>query len=251
MAHDTLPPTPHDARASDNAYSLEALQRVLGHTFKSPQLLLDALTHRSYAFEHPSPSVVPNERLEFLGDAVLQFISSDLLYMRFPTATEGRLSELRSALVRASTLASFARSVPLSPYLRLGKGEEVTGGRDRDLLLASAFEAVLGAAYMDGGMRAARRAVVPHLRDALARLAAGQRTRDDKSRLQELAQARMGVTPTYRVVEESGPSHARSFVVEVVLGEIAAARGTGSSKRQAEQAAAHAALADEGWRDAG
>jgi ribonuclease-3 len=227
-----------------------ALQQALGHRFKSPRLLVAALTHRSYAFEHPGPDVTPNERLEFLGDAVLELISSDLLYRGFPAAPEGELTDLRAALVRASTLATFARSLDLAPHLRLGKGEEATGGRDRDLLLASAFEAVLGALYLDGGIAAARRFAEPRLRDEVARAIAQQRIRDAKSRLQELAQARLGVTPTYRVVDQSGPSHARTFVVEVLLGETAVARGEGHSKRQAEQAAAHAALADEGWREA-
>jgi ribonuclease-3 len=226
-----------------------ALQRALGHAFKDPRLLLEALTHRSYAFERPGPSVRPNERLEFLGDAVLQLISSDVLYASFPDASEGELSSLRAALVRASTLATFARDLPVGPYLRLGKGEEATGGRDRELLLASAFEAVLGALYLDGGDRAARQFVEPRLSAEVARAIAQQRIKDDKSRLQELAQGRLGVTPSYRVVEQSGLPHDRTFVVEVLLGDVVAARGKGRSKRQAEQAAAHSALEDEGWYD--
>jgi ribonuclease III len=226
-----------------------ALQRALGHSFKDPRLLLEALTHRSYAFEHASGGTPPNERLEFLGDAVLQLISSDVLYTSFPDASEGELSSLRAALVRASTLAAFARDLPLGPYLRLGKGEEATGGRDRELLVASAFEAVLGALYLDGGARAARHFVEPRLRAEVARAIAQERIKDDKSRLQELAQGWLGVTPSYRVVEQSGLPHDRTFVVEVLLGDVVAARGQGRSKRQAEQAAAHAALEDEGWRD--
>lgn len=226
----------------------DALEARLGHRFKSPQLLLDALTHRSYVFEFAAPNVVSNERLEFLGDAVLELIASDLLYRRFPKAQEGELSNMRAALVRASTLAAFARSVQLGPHLRLGRGEETTGGRDRDLLIASALEAVLGALYLDGGIRAAKSVVEPLLRDELMRITEGKTIKDPKSRLQELAQARLGSTPTYRVVAETGPSHERTFEVEVLIGHFAAAHGSGRSKRQAEQNAAAAALADEGWQ---
>ena len=237
-------------RIPDASLDLTGLESCLGHRFKSPQLLLDALTHRSYAYEHAGRGVVHNERLEFLGDAVLQLLSSDLLYRRSPKATEGDLSNLRSALVRASTLAQFARHIGLGPYLRLGRGEETTGGRDRELLIASAFEAVLGALYLDGGLRTTRAFAEPLLRDEIERVAASKKVKDDKSLLQELAQAQLGVTPTYTIVGQEGPSHDRTFIVEVHLGAFVAARGSGHSKRQAEQDAAHSALADEGWRTA-
>jgi ribonuclease-3 len=226
---------------------LEALQDRLGYHFTSRQLLLDALTHRSYAYEHAGPGVVSNERLEFLGDAVLQLVSSDLLFRRYPQAPEGELTSLRAALVRGSTLAEFARGLELGGCLRLGRGEEANAGRERMPINAAAFEALLGAMYLDGGMEAARRFVVPLLVASMERLHGGKRIKDDKSRLQELAQARLSVTPRYRVVEESGPSHERTFVVEVLLGDTVAARGEGRSKRQAEQVAAQRALADEGW----
>jgi ribonuclease-3 len=231
--------------------SRESLEHAIHHNFKSPQLLLDALTHRSYAYEYSGPGVVSNERLEFLGDAVLGLVASDLLYEQYPDAPEGELTNLRAALVRASTLAAFARAINLGPYLRLGKGEEATGGRERDLLLARAFEALIGALYLDGGMRVARPILIRLLRGQLARVAKQKQIKDDKSLLQELAQAQLGVTPTYRVVAEAGPSHDRVFTVEVVLGAFVAARGEGRSKRQAEQAAAHNALADDGWRGGG
>lgn len=233
------------------ADALAELESRLGHRFKSRRVLLDALTHRSYAFEFAAPDVVSNERLEFLGDAVLELISSDLLYRRFPKAQEGEMSDMRAALVRASTLAAFARRLQLGRHLRLGRGEETTGGRDRELLIASAFEAVVGALYLDGGIRAAKALVEPLLRDELARITEGKAIKDPKSRLQELAQARLGVTPTYRVISESGPSHDRTFEVEVHIGELTAAHGSGRSKRQAEQNAAAAALSDEGWQEAG
>lgn len=229
--------------------ALAALEATIGHTFATRQHLLDALTHRSYAYEFAAPGVVSNERLEFLGDAVLGLIASDLLYTRFPNADEGELTNLRAALVRASTLAAFARAIALGPYLRLGRGEETTGGRDRDLLLARAFEALIGALYQDGGTPAVHAFLEPLLSGELMRLTAKKTSiKDDKSLLQELAQGQLGVTPTYRVVSETGPSHDRTFVVEVLLGDFVAGHGEGRSKRLAEQSAAHDALRDDGWR---
>jgi ribonuclease-3 len=232
--------------------ALAALERALGHTFARRQLLLDALTHRSYAYEFAGPGVVSNERLEFLGDAVLALVASDLLFAEYPDADEGALTQYRAALVRASTLARFAEQLDLGARLRLGRGEEATGGRTRELLLASAFEAVVGALYLDGGLPLARGFLEPLLGHEIAQIDRGggrQQIKDDKSLLQELAQGELGVTPRYQVVGESGPSHERVFTVEVLLGEHVAGRGEGRSKRQAEQDAAHNALADPGWRE--
>ncbi|MGH2486245.1 MAG: ribonuclease III [Ktedonobacterales bacterium] len=228
-------------------HALADAQRVLGYTFRRPELLVEALTHRSFAYENQSPGVAHNERLEFLGDAVLQLVSSALVYRRFPDDDEGRLTGLRSELVRASALATLARSLPLGPHLRLGRGEDSTGGRDRDLLLASAFEAVLGALFLDGEMATVQRFLEPRIEELARRLARQTHLKDSKSLLQEVAQARLGVTPRYQLVSESGPSHDRTFVVEVLLGERVAARGEGRSKRQAEQEAARVALRDPGW----
>lgn len=224
-----------------------ALRETLGYAFRDPRLLTEALTHRSYAYEHPAPDVAHNERLEFLGDAVLQLVSSALVYRRFPGYDEGQLTELRSTLVRASTLAGLARSVSLGSYLRLGRGEESTGGRDRDLLLASAFEALLGALYVDAGLTKVKRFLEPRLESEARQALAQKHIKDSKSLLQEAAQAQLGVTPRYRLVSEDGPSHDRTFVVEALLGERVVARGEGRSKRQAEQVAARAALDDPGW----
>jgi ribonuclease-3 len=236
----------------EGAEALAALQRALGYTFTARQRLLDALTHRSYAYEFAGPGVVSNERLEFLGDAVIALVASDLLFARYPAADEGALTQIRAALVRASTLARFAERYDLGAHLRLGRGEEATGGRTRQLLLASAFEAVVGALYLDGGLPVTRAFLEPLVTQEVAQIEGSggqQRIKDDKSLLQELAQGELGVTPRYRVVSESGPSHERTFVVEVALGEHVAACGEGRSKRQAEQDAAHNALADPGWRD--
>jgi ribonuclease-3 len=242
-----LPASTFAAGGGLPADGLDALQCDIGHTFTQPDLLLDALTHRSFVHEFTAPGIVSNERLEFLGDAALALVSADYLYRASPEATEGDLTAVRAALVRASTLATLARQVRLGRYLRLGRGEEVTGGRHRDLLLASAFEAVLGALYLDGGLPVVRSVLEPRLEPLARDLLASGRVKDDKSILQEKAQAQLGVTPTYHVVDTSGPSHQPSFTVEVRLGERALARGKGRSKRQAEQAAAHEALGDPGW----
>ena len=224
-----------------------ALQGAIGHPFRRPQLLLDALTHTSFAAEHPAPSVVSNERLEFLGDAVLGMIASDLLYRQFPQAPEGELTPLRAALVSLPALATLARRVGLGPVLRLGHGEEVTGGRGRESVLGRAMEALIGAVYVDGGITAARRMLEPLLAAELSVVMAGQGTKDAKSRLQERAQEQLGITPTYQVIAAEGPSNAPRFIIEARLGELVIGRGEGGSKRQAEQAAARAALEDEGW----
>ena len=227
--------------------ALQELQRTLGHTFRRPEVLTEALTHRSFAYEHPAPGMAHNERLEFLGDAVLQLISSALVYKRFPTFDEGRLTELRSTLVRASALAGMARALPLGGYLRLGKGEESTGGRDRELLLASAFEAVLGGLFLDGGLAVVKRFLEPLLEGETRQALSQKHIKDSKSLLQEVSQAQLGVTPRYRLVSENGPSHDRIFIVEALLGDRVVARGEGRSKRQAEQEAARGALDDPGW----
>lgn len=241
------PPISPSSDPMSDEDSLDALERALGHTFANRGLLRDALTHRSYLNEHSEPGLVSNERLEFLGDAVAGLVSADLLYHEFPKVDEGALTQLRAALVRGTTLAEFARKLDLGRYLRVGRSEDTGAGRDRWLLLASTFEAVVGALYLDGGMTVARHLLEPYLREELPKLQARHAIKDDKSLLQELAQARLGITPRYTVVDQSGPAHERTFTIAVLIGEIETARGTGPSKRAAEQAAAHAALADRGW----
>jgi ribonuclease III len=214
-------------------------------------LLVDALTHRSYLNEAGRSGVISNERLEFLGDAVLALVSADLVYRERPTEPEGQLTQLRVALVRTTTLADFARDLRLGNYLRLGRSEAGLGGRDRESVIAAAFEAVLGAIYLDGGLAAAQRFLDPLLRPALARATAQESIKDAKSRLQELAQGQLGVTPRYRLVSAEGPSHDRRFVAEVLVGAHVAAQGMGRSKQQAEQEAAAHALQDPGWLEGG
>ncbi len=209
--------------------------------------MLEALTHRSYAFETSHQEIAPNERLEFLGDAILAFLSAEHLFRVYPTLSEGELTDTRAALVKTPTLAGFARDLHLGEYLRLGRGEERSGGRSRDPLLAAAFEALLGALYLDGGLDAVRPLLLPLLEQEGQRVISAGRLKDDKSLLQELAQAHLSVTPSYRVVAEEGPAHNRQYTVEVMLGSEVAGRGQGRNKQIAEQAAARLALEASDW----
>jgi ribonuclease-3 len=213
--------------------------------FLNQELLTRALTHTSYANEHMTNGgamMEDNERLEFLGDAILDFVAAKWLYHHFPELDEGRLTSLRAALVRASTLAQFAESIQLSEHLLLGKGEAESGGRHRANILSDAFEALMGALYLDQGFEA----VCAYFEQMIERVAPvvlnENLDRDPKSQLQEWSQARLAVTPHYKLVTAEGPDHAKTFTVEVWLGDIVAAVGTGSSKQVAEQSAARTAL---------
>jgi ribonuclease-3 len=213
-------------------------------TFNDPQLLERALTHSSYANEHlnePAPAQ-DNERLEFLGDAVVDFIAGAWLYEKFPDLDEGRLTSMRAALVKVGALAEFARQCGLPDHLRLGKGEVDTGGRNRANILGDAFEALVGALYLDQGMGAARDFLVPFMEQATPAILLSNLDRDAKSRLQEWAQSTLGVTPRYRLINTEGPDHAKMFTVAVWLGESIIATGSGTSKQMAEQIAAREAM---------
>ena len=211
-------------------------------TFKSPTLLTRALTHRSYLNEHPEVEPEDNERLEFLGDAVLDFVVANWLFRQHPDYNEGRLTSIRSALVRAEKLSELANQIGLGDHLRLGKGESSSGGRTRLTLLADAFEAVIGALYLDQGIRAVQRWLTPLIKDEIEAIIAAQGDRDAKSALQEWSQALRHITPHYRTVAEAGPDHAKQFTVAVFIGGEEAGRGEGPSKQIAAQAAAAAAL---------
>jgi ribonuclease-3 len=223
----------------------EALEEVLDVHFYDQALLRQALTHRSYIYETAGAGLSSNERLEFLGDSVLAFISADFLYRSFPELSEGELSDVRAMLVRMGTLATFAREIQLGDYLLMGKGEKGSGGSQR--ILASAFEALLGAIYLDQGIEVVQRFLVPRLEPIAHEVVKKRLFKDDKSRFQELAQAHDGITPSYRVVSQQGPSHDREFTVEVMLGDQVAGRGQGRNKQAAEQEAAHVALRNRGW----
>jgi len=222
--------------------ALAPLQRALGYTFTDLRRLQAALVHTSYVNERPTRGHESNERLEFLGDAVLGVVVAHRLYELMPASAEGELTVLRAWLVRQSTLARWARAVALGPALLLGRGEARGGGRERPALLARGLEAVIGAIYLDGGLEAAWQVLLPLVDQEVVVGFTPQRVVDAKSRLQQVAQARFEMTPIYTLVEYSGPGHAPIFVVEVRAGSEIRARGTGPSKRAAQQAAAHAAL---------
>jgi ribonuclease-3 len=224
----------------DNA-DLEALQQALGHRFGDPDLLLRALTHSSYVNEHPEDRIGDNQRLEFLGDAVLDFVAGAWVYRQYPDFNEGRMTRLRAALVRTRTLARLAKQVGIGEALRLGHGEEEAGGRKRDANLCDAFEAIVGSLYLDGGLAAVEAFVAPLIEPVADATLASEADWDAKSRLQEWSQAELGLTPRYRIVDETGPDHAKTFVAEVLLGKKLAGQGTGRSKQAAEQMAAQVA----------
>lgn len=218
------------------------LESRLGYAFKDPSLLERALTHRSFAHESGSPSET-YERLEFLGDALLGFFVSDWLFRDDTSATEGTLSRRRQAVVRTSTLAEAAARSGLDREIRLGRGEEQTGGRTKESLLADVFEAVLGAVYVDAGVRAARAFARRHLSQAMdATRGSGETAGDHKTRFQEIVQARLQRTPRYRILSTSGPDHALVFTAEVLVGDEMWGRGTGANRKSAEQDAARQAL---------
>jgi ribonuclease III len=214
-----------------------ALEAGMGHRFVRPEHLALALTHRSVG------EGAHNETLEFLGDAVLSLAISDLLMRQFPTAREGDLSKMRASLVNAERLAAKARGVDLGRWLRLGKGEERSGGREKEKILSAAYEALLGAIYVDGGYEAARGVVEQQFADELEPEVTVPGHRDYKTRLQELTQRRFRATPVYALASERGPDHDKEFVVELSVEGRVVGKGVGRSKKLAEQAAAMEALA--------
>lgn len=218
------------------------LQATLGLKFRNPSLLLEALTHRSYLNEHAREELVDYERLEFLGDAILEFITGEMLFRRFPELDEGELTRLRSALVRTEALAELARTVRLGDYIRMGKGEIRNGGRDRDSTLCCVFEAVVGAVYLDQGIEAVRDLVIPRLTTLQHKVIQEALHKDPRSRLQEWSQAALEVIPDFVVKSVSGPDHDRRYVVEVQLNGVLIANGTGSTIRSAGQEGAAKAL---------
>jgi ribonuclease III len=219
------------------------IEETLGYRFRDPALLRQALVHRSYA--HEAGESVHNEPLEFLGDAVLGFLVAERVVRRRPDLDEGAMTRLRSSLVNTLQLAEEADRAGLGDALLLGRGEEQSGGRRKPTLLADGFEAIVGAMFLDGGMRPVR-TLVRRLFGAQIETAAkpGERTNDPKTELQERVQARGWPLPRYRIVEQRGPDHAREFVIEVVVNGASVGTGTGSSKKRAEQAAARAALVE-------
>ncbi len=220
---------------------LRGLERRLGYRFRDPELLERALTHASYT--HEASRAAHYERLEFLGDALLGLLVADWLFRADPRAPEGVLTRRKQIIVRAETLAEVSRTLGLGGLLRLGRGEEATGGREKPSILADVLEALVAAVYLDGGIRPARAFVQRHLGALMeASLAAREVQEDYKTRLQEQVQSRLRVTPSYRMVSVEGPPHERRFRAEVRVGEEVWGRGEGRSRKEAEQAAAKAAL---------
>jgi len=221
--------------------SIERLAGRLGYCFRTPRLLEAALTHKSYLNESPDPSREDNERLEFLGDAVLDLVISERFLSQFPGAPEGDLSKLKARTVSETALSHVARRLDLGSSLVLGRGEELTGGRDKPSLLADALEAVIAAVYLDGGLAAARQVVLTAFSDLFDNLSRPE-VADHKTELQEICQRDFSVLPVYRVLRESGPDHHKQFYVELLIrGEVYGV-GTGRSKKEAEQQAARHAL---------
>ncbi|HZS11116.1 MAG TPA: ribonuclease III, partial [Nitrospirales bacterium] len=226
--------------------TLGPLEERLGHKFRDIGLLEHALTHRSRAHEDASGGVIDNESLEFLGDAVLGFVIADMLFQRFPTHSEGYKSKVKASIVSAAALTRLAEKIDLGRFILLGRGEEKTGGRRKQAILADSYEAVIAAIYLDGGIDAAREFIVssfaPMLIEAGDQAAEAIFTDDWKSALQEWLQANGRGLPQYRLASAEGPDHRKRFDVEVLVGGAAAGRAEGRSKKEAEQQAAKAAL---------
>jgi ribonuclease-3 len=219
----------------------------LGLSFKNLDLLIEALTHRSYLNEHREYTGSHNERLEFLGDAVLELAVTDFLFKKFPAKPEGELTAYRAALVNTVSLAESSQLLGVNDFLLLSKGESKDTGRARDVILADAFEAIIGAIYMDSGYDAAEAFIAKNIFNKIDKVIAERSYQDAKSRFQEIAQEKRGTTPNYETLSEVGPDHDKRFTVGVFIGSEEIARGEGQSKQEAEQAAAQAGLDKTGW----
>jgi ribonuclease-3 len=222
--------------------SLAEFQAANGLHFRDETLLRTALTHPSYANEHPGSPVPSNQRLEYLGDAVLSFVTATYLYDRFPDYAEGDLTKLRVALVRGDALAEVARRCRIGEAMWMGKGEEKNGGRQRRSALEDGFEAVVGALYLDQGVEAVRAFVAPHLQALTDDMVAAALTDDAVSRLQSLVQERLGITPRYETIQETGPAHAPQFTVAALIADHPVGTGMAANLQSAKMAAAAQAL---------
>ncbi len=221
---------------------LEKFEKKLGISFKNKDLLTESLTHRSYLNEFPRWRLPHNERLEYLGDAVLELLVSEELFAKFPEHPEGRLTVLRAALVNYQMLARVAEALGLDGFILMSRGERKDTGKAREVILANAIEAVIGAMYLDQGIRTARSFVQKHIMNNLDEVLQTKSYRDAKSELQEMIQDRLKLTPTYRTLEEIGPAHKRTFKMGVYFGSKLIAEGEGPSKQEAEIEAAKNAL---------
>jgi len=220
---------------------LKKLEKKLGIIFNNKNLLRQALVHRSFLNENANFDLEHNERLEFLGDAVLEFVVTEYLYENYKKP-EGELTNWRAALVKGQMLAKIAKDLSIGNYLYLSRGEELSGGRSRELILANVFEALIGAIYIDQGMEVVKKFVRQHLLSKLNEVLAKKLYVDPKSKLQEITQETLGVAPVYQVLEESGPDHAKLFTVGVYINNKLTGKGSGPSKQNAEETAALSAL---------
>ncbi len=221
--------------------------KQLGLSFNNLDLFIEALTHRSYLNEHRTYVGSHNERLEFLGDAVLELATTDFLFKKFPAKPEGELTSYRAALVNTVSLAESAQALNINDYLLLSKGEAKDTGRARDVILADTFEAIIGAVYLDQGFSAAEAFIAKNLYGKIENVIAKRSYQDAKSRFQELAQEKRSITPAYETLSEVGPDHDKRFTVGIFIGAEEIARGKGQSKQEAEQSAAEAGLVAMQW----
>ncbi len=222
------------------------IEKIISLEFKDQTLITTAFTHRSYLNEHQENKNPSNERLEFLGDAVLQFLSSEFLYNSYPTFPEGNLTNIRAALVCTPSLAEESKKLGFGEFLLLSNGEEASGGRNREYILANTFEAVLGAVYLEHDVEKCRSYLEKNLFYKVSSIVDNNKYKDYKSNLQELSQAKFSQTPIYKVMEEQGPDHDKVFKVGIFILEKLYGTGKGSSKQRAEQAAAKNAL--DNWK---
>ncbi len=227
--------------------SLESLQQSLGYTWQNEQLIRQAMVHRSYLNENPDFPVGHNERLEYLGDAVLELIVSDFLYQKYPNP-EGDLTNWRASLVNAKSLSEAAKTLNLDDWLMLSRGEaKDKQSKARQNIHANAVEAIIGAMYLDGGIEPAKTFITKHILSKLPHILAHELYIDPKSRFQEMSQEIMGVTPNYKVLKEWGPDHDKNFLIAVCLGSEQIATGEGASKQEAQVSAASNGLIAKGW----
>lgn len=220
----------------------EDLERVIKIKFNNKKLLEQALRHKSFVVEEGDQFLEDNERLEFLGDSVLNLVISDYLYKVYREHSEGDLAKIRAVVVSSAVLAEAARKMNLGSYIFLGRGEELTGGRNRENLLADTLEAVIGAIYLDQGFVTARSFILNYLENEIRAVETGEHIQDFKTLLQEITQKRYNILPEYRVIKEEGPEHNKKFVVRVVLNDQILGQGAGTSKKEAEQKAAKKAV---------
>ena len=224
-----------------------ALEKKLNIKFKNKDFLIQAFTHRSYLNENPDFYLSHNERLEFLGDAVLELVVTEYLYQKYPEKPEGELTNWRAALVNAKMLSNLAQELDFNDFLLLSRGEEKEIGKARQYILANAFEAFIGAIYLDQGYKPCQEFIKKYLLKKLPEIIEKGLFKDVKSRFQEEAQERVKITPTYKVLDEWGPDHAKHFIVGVFLGNELVAKGEGSSKQEAEEEAAKNGLEIKNW----